>query len=109
MKVIQSDFEADLDMARLASSLNCPVISGDSDFFINSIDFLPISKLGDVVQHDEEDRYVAAWQFSRERFLRHFGIADVRLLGLMSSLLGNDYVPCHTFNRFFSQIKARLP
>ncbi len=110
-EVTQTYFEADREMAALAKSLGCPLVSCDSDFFVNDIDFLPFDLVEwDAVEDADADgdgdlRYVRCKKFDRVLFLRRHGVSDPRMLPLMSAVLGNDYVPLQTFSMFFAQVK----
>ena len=110
VEVSQTYFEADRAMAAMASTLDCPVVSGDSDFLVNDVDFLPFDLVewDSVVQDDDDDDdcpYVRCKKFDRLLFLRRHGIEDPKMLPLMSAVLGNDYIPLKTFSLFFCQVK----
>jgi len=104
--VKQTPFEADADMAALAVELKCPIASNDSDFFVNDVTFVPLDSLVSAEPStDASDggvRRLACKRFDRRAFMERYGIRDARLLHLMSAVLGNDYVPAATFERFFA-------
>ena len=59
------------DIAALAMQKNCPVLSNDSDFFIFSVEFIPLYSV-DISRTIEEGQLVAM-RFNREKLLRHYG------------------------------------
>lgn len=97
---ISADGEADPVTAALARVLNCPVLTGDSDFFIFDIP--------EGVVHVEElnwkQPWAPLWRFRRSLFLQFVGTAlkrdkhsrpvtvDDGLFRLAASLAGNDFV-----------------
>lgn len=115
IEVIQTLFEADAYIASLSSKLCCPLLSNDSDFFVqrnidiislSSLDFVPTSKRSaKLLASAPSEAGIVCRRFNQQRFCDHYGIADPRLLHLMSSVVGNDYVPVKTFERFFAQVR----
>jgi hypothetical protein len=73
-----------------------------------NIPFVTLDSLAFEVSIDEKDqKFLDCKMFSMDKFLSHYRIKDPIFLHLMSSVLGNDYIPASSFERFFSQI--RLP
>ena len=125
METVQTNFEADRYIAELASLEGCPVASNDSDFFVYDVDFLPLDsfrckqwdrnssyfefKLFFSVNSVEIDhdgsRYITCRRFNKTNFLKSFNFTTCDHLYLMSSVLGNDYIPIHSFEKFFSQVR----
>ena len=104
--LIQDFYEADSKIALLASTLKCPVLSNDSDFFVFDVDVISLRNLTFRSQEKEPKHCVLSCQyFDRESFLKHYGIKNRDLLFLLASLMGNDYVSGKTFERVFSQIR----
>ncbi|XP_021475946.2 protein asteroid homolog 1 [Oncorhynchus mykiss] len=91
--------EADQDIASLARSWNCPVLSNDSDFYIFDIQagFLPTSHFHwqrVSMQRGSSIRYIPCKQYTTTSFCRHFNI-NRQVLPVFAAMLGNDYVKLH--------------
>ncbi|NWQ72113.1 ASTE1 protein, partial [Neopipo cinnamomea] len=109
---VQCFAEADREIAALANSWGCPVLSLDSDFCVFDLagGYCPLShfqwesvRAGDGPQ----GCYVPARCFSVDRFCRHFGRLNKSLLPLFAVMNGNDYADLAALEAFFS--KVRLP
>ncbi|NXM25739.1 ASTE1 protein, partial [Oxyruncus cristatus] len=109
---VQCFAEADREIAALANSWGCPVLSLDSDFCVFDLagGYCPLShfqwesvRAGDGPQ----GCYVPARCFSVDRFCRHFGRLNKSLLPLFAVMNGNDYMDLAALEAFFS--KVRLP
>ena len=107
VSLVQSNFEADRYMAALGRAEGCPVASNDSDFFVYDVEFVPLDSLvfGEVEEEDDGARHITCRRFDKTRFLREFGLSSCDHLYLMSSVLGNDYIPIHSFEKFFAQVR----
>ncbi len=105
--LMQTNFEADSYLAELAQAENCSVASNDSDFFVYDVDFVPLDafRFSTVEIGDDNSRYLSCRRFNKAKFLRTFNLTTNRHLYLFSSVLGNDYIPLHAFEKFFSQVK----
>ncbi|KXJ27112.1 protein asteroid homolog 1 [Exaiptasia diaphana] len=81
------DREADQEIASLAHQWNCPAISNDSDFFIYDLPegYIPLSHL----HYNEYLLHVRVYH--HEKLCDYLEIHQ-RLLPLLASLLGNDFV-----------------
>lgn len=103
--VIQCNFEADQELVVLARILNCPVISNDSDFYISNVTYIPFSSLElkayRFSKKIKDKYYIRCKLYQLDQFLNKFdGLHDKSLLPLISCVLGNDYIPPHTFKHF---------
>ena len=107
VSLVQSNFEADRYMAALGRAEGCPVASNDSDFFVYDVEFVPLDSLvfGQEEEGDDGARQITCRRFDKPRFLREFGLSSCDHLYLMSSVLGNDYIPIHSFEKFFAQVR----
>ena len=107
--LIQDFFEADSKIASIASSLKCPVLSNDSDFFVFNVEVISLRSLSFRVEMEDvqkaNENKLSCQRFDREAFLKHFGIGNRDMLFLLASLMGNDYVSGKAFERVFSQIR----
>ena len=106
VSLVQSNFEADRYMAALAKRIGCPVASNDSDFFVYDVEFVPLDSvvIGEAEVAEDGARHITCRQFDKAKFLRVFGLTSSDHLYLMSSVLGNDYIPIHSFEKFFAQV-----
>ncbi|XP_027752953.1 protein asteroid homolog 1 isoform X2 [Empidonax traillii] len=109
---VQCFAEADREIAALANSWGCPVLSLDSDFCVFDLagGYCPLSHFQwESVRAADGPQgcYVPARCFSVERFCRHFGRLNKSLLPLFAVMNGNDYVGLAALEAFFS--KVRLP
>ncbi|XP_026756957.2 protein asteroid [Galleria mellonella] len=109
LNYIVSEFEADDEIAALARTLNCPVLSYDSDFFIYNIKYIPFNTLDHkptLVEEGNKRFYVLQCKLYKVEFLiKNFGGLQENMLPLLATLLGNDYVEKRIFKKFFSQFK----
>lgn len=107
--MIQTNFEADTYISTLSKQLDCPVLSNDSDFFLQEVEFVPLDSILFGKQGEAEDAAaegINARRFNQSLFRKKYRIdKGDEFLYLLSTLLGNDYVPGGTFERFFAQIK----
>uniref|UniRef100_A0A224XJ26 XPG N-terminal domain-containing protein n=1 Tax=Panstrongylus lignarius TaxID=156445 RepID=A0A224XJ26_9HEMI len=107
---LQSDFEADREIAAIAKRLNAPVLSNDSDFFIFDIAFIPLSTFPfDVCLSSSESIdvycYIPCQIFYVDNFLKSFGGLQKDMLPLLATVLGNDYLNRSVFKNFYGLIK----
>ncbi|XP_029929067.1 protein asteroid homolog 1-like [Myripristis murdjan] len=89
--VVLSFSEADREVAALASEWQCPVLSGDSDFYIFDLPagLLPIHHFQwEVV---EQEGYVPCRSYTASSFCSFYKIQR-RVLPAFAVLAGNDYV-----------------
>ena len=99
IKLIQDFYEADSKIALIASTLNCPVLSNDSDFFVFNVDVISIRNMSFENCEKETGNVFSCQKFDREAFLKHFGIKNRDMIFLLASLMGNDYVSGNVFER----------
>ncbi|XP_063054713.1 protein asteroid homolog 1-like [Engraulis encrasicolus] len=99
---VQCMEEADWETAALANEWNCPVLSGDSDFFIFRLKagFLPLSHF--QWQKGASQKSIPAKKFLISNFCQHFNNMKVELVPVLAALAGNDYIKrermCVSFN-----------
>ena len=103
--LIQDFYEADSKIALLSSTLKCPVLSNDSDFFVFNVDVISLRNLTFHCMGQEPKSILRCQNFDRDAFLKYFGIKNRDMLFLLASLMGNDYVSGNVFERVFSQIR----
>lgn len=103
------EFEADDEIAALARHLNCPVLSYDSDFFIYNVMYIPFNMLETKpkpIEVDGNKLYAMECKLYKvEHLCEHFGGLCEKLLPLLATLLGNDFVEKRVFRKFFDQLK----
>ncbi|NXM66503.1 ASTE1 protein, partial [Serilophus lunatus] len=110
---VQCFAEADREIAGLANSWGCPVLSLDSDFFVFDLagGYCPLSHFQwESVRAADGPQgccYVPARCFSADAFCGHFGRLSKSLLPLFAVMIGNDYMELAALEMFFS--KVRLP
>jgi len=106
---LQSDFEADGEIAALAKMLNAPVMSTDSDFYIFDVLYLPLTSFclkNLEVTNVGNKQFIKCQVFKVEAFLKHLSnSSDKSVLPLLAVLLGNDYMERSTFKTFYNKIK----
>ncbi|CAL8248624.1 unnamed protein product [Lota lota] len=86
--------EADCQLAALASEWCCPVLSGDSDFYIYDLPggFLPLDHFQwNKVGTSRAGSYIPCKRYTTSSFCTFFNI-DRQHLPVFASLAGNDYV-----------------
>lgn len=93
---INCDFEADAEIVALAKLLDCPVISRDSDFYINIVPYIPLDKI--ILDLDSNVKVINCQVYKVEKLLNEFGGLNVDYLPLVAALLGNDYIRQDTFS-----------
>jgi len=104
----QCDFEADAEIAAIARTLGCPVLSYDSDFYVYDVLYIPLST---VVLEPEQygsactRNYIDCKIYNIEKFIDTHGGLDKSILPIMAVLLGNDYIEHKVFENFLSQMK----
>lgn len=109
LKLVQCMFEADLEIARLANNLRCPVISNDSDFFLMNIPFGLI--MTDSLNHkniirveNSDERYLRCSLFKQDRFIKYVPDLDLSTLPLMGVMAGNDFIKSQVFEHICSSL-----
>ena len=78
--VLQTDFEADLEIAMLAKELGLTVLSNDSDFYMFDVPFIPLNSItfnkvsmGKKKKSGETFNYINCNHFSQEKFCQVCG------------------------------------
>lgn len=113
IKSVRCDFESDTETASIARSLNCPVLSYDSDYFIFDVMYIPFASLEMKVRKHKDSKtktyykYISCEVYRVEKFLNSFSGLDKRNLPLLAVLLGNDYVKRRVFALFFQNLKKQ--
>lgn len=104
--VLQTDFEADNEIAALSKKLNAPVLGCDSDFFIFDVDYIPLtSMIFDRCEGKGKNYYIPCQIFSMNNLLKSFGNLPKTMLPLLATVLGNDYIKASNFKEFYSHLK----
>ncbi|KAL5243711.1 hypothetical protein ACI65C_011121 [Semiaphis heraclei] len=93
---INCDFEADAEIVALAKLLDCPVISRDSDFYINTVPYIPLDKI--ILDLDSNVKVINCQVYRVQKLLNEFGGLNIDYLPLVAALLGNDYIKQDTFS-----------
>lgn len=93
---VNCDFEADSEIVVLAKLLDCPVISRDSDFYINTVLYIPLDKI--ILDLDSNVNVINCQVYKVEKLLNEFGGLNIDYLPLVAALLGNDYIRPDTFS-----------
>lgn len=96
----QSIYEADDIIPQIGKDLNCPILSNDSDFLIDSLPggVIPIDYLLDnfrVFTFEEECvtyKYIRCYIYKLENLKQKFSRINLDLVQLCSPILGNDYI-----------------
>ena len=93
-----TNFEADNEIAGLANKWRCPIMAGDSDFYIFNVDagYIPFWYL------NWEQQSVQIYTLSR--FCSKFNISKDQM-PLFATLAGNDYVISSSLHEFFDRIR----
>ena len=92
--------EADGQLAALAREWCCPVLSGDTDFYIYDLPegVLPLKHFQwDSVKTSGAQSYIPCRRYTTSSFCTFFNI-DRKLLPVFASLAGNDYVNLKEIN-----------
>ncbi|NXG02000.1 ASTE1 protein, partial [Sakesphorus luctuosus] len=102
--------EADRDIAALANSWGCPVLSLDSDFCVFDLagGYCPLSHFqwqSVSAAGGPQGCFVPARCFSLDAFCGHFGRLRRGLLPLFAVMNGNDYVELAALEGFFSKLR----
>lgn len=108
VKSVRCDFEADYEMACLARSLNCPVLSYDSDFYVFDVLYIPFSSfVMNLHKLKNSSGYcIHCSLYKVENFMNMYGGISQSNLPLVATLLGNDYIRRSMFHNFYKHIKS---
>lgn len=106
VKAVKCDFEGDYEIACVANSLKCPVLSYDSDFYLFDVTYIPFSTFEmQVCKNRDKIKYIPCKVYSVDKFLNSFGGLSKSHLPLLGILLGNDYIKISEFKDFYRHIK----
>nr|XP_045593749.1 protein asteroid-like isoform X1 [Procambarus clarkii] len=108
--VVQTDFEADEEIAMLSKILGYTVLSNDSDFYMYDV---PLVMLDSTTNQKistsknkkpiENYKYLSCYHFSVDKFCELTKM-DRAHLPLLATLLGNDYLSMEVFTDFYAQL-----
>ncbi|OAD60164.1 Protein asteroid [Eufriesea mexicana] len=102
---VQDLMEADASIATLAKTLNCPVLSIDSDFYIFDISYIPFNTLDiNIIKSSTGHNYIKCKIYKLKYLVQCFDGLHKSVIPLFATLLGNDYVDCNVFKHFFHQL-----
>nr|XP_023023136.1 protein asteroid [Leptinotarsa decemlineata] len=113
IKILRCDFEGDSEIASIARTLNCPVLSFDSDFYILDVLYIPFNTLDMSVKtsrtkiNSEEYLYIPCEVYKVENFVKRFNGLNKTILPILAVLLGNDYVKRSIFSSFYQNLKMQ--
>lgn len=101
VKVARCFEEADREIAALANELQCPVLSGDSDFYVFDLSdgLLPFSHFQWEAVGRSGLSYIPCKKYTTSSFCRVFSIQP-QLLPTFAALAGNDYVKLQRMELF---------
>lgn len=106
--VIRCDYEGDLESANIARTLNCPVLSNDSDFYIFGVQYIPFSSLKlqtvqKLLKEKDQSYFCIPCQlYQTEKFLNFINLTKNKL-PLFATLLGNDYIDRKNLSQLFGR------
>ncbi|XP_050543959.1 protein asteroid homolog 1 [Daktulosphaira vitifoliae] len=92
---VNCDFEADAEIVALAKLLKCPVISRDSDFYLNTVQYIPLDMI--IFEFQSQNSFINCRLYTVEKLLQEFGGLSLDYLPLVTALMGNDYIRPDTF------------
>lgn len=108
--VLQTDFEADEEIAQLAKKLGLTVLSNDSDFYVFNVPFILLDSIrhkkvrtGKKKKSRETFKYMTCCHFNLDIFCKETGM-DPEHLPLLATLLGNDYLAFDVFTDFYAHL-----
>ncbi|XP_047482912.1 protein asteroid-like [Penaeus chinensis] len=112
--ILQTDFEADMEIAVLAKNLGYTVLSNDSDFIVCDVPLIRLESMNykNVITETnkktgETYSYIPCFLFNREEFCTTAGI-NKEHLPLFGTLLSNDYIPLGAFSNFYVQLQSEV-
>jgi len=92
---VNCDFEADAEIVALAKLLHCPVVSRDSDFYVNTVPYIPLDMIN--LDFKSTEKAINCRIYTVEKLQNEFGGINADYLPLVAALLGNDYIRPDTF------------
>lgn len=112
--ILQTDFEADMEIAVLAKNLGYTVLSNDSDFIVCDVPLIRLESMNykNIITETnkktgETFSYIPCFLFNREEFCMTAGI-NKEHLPLFGTLLSNDYIPLGAFSNFYLQLQSEV-
>ena len=107
----QTVLDSDLDSAKLANDLKCPLISNDGDFLLMNIDEGVIScdslKWETPLKSNNSKYYIECKIYKIIDFTNKFDIKP-EMLPIFASLMGNDGIKYEIFDKIFIDIHNEL-
>ena len=107
IEMVQCMYEADLEVARIANTLRCPVISNDTDFYLMGIvcGVIPI----DFLNHQEpipliDNYFIECKLFRPENFHKYLPNLNLETLPLLGVLAGNDFIQSKVFENLCNRM-----
>ncbi len=108
---LKTRFDADLDSAKLANSLNCPLLSDDSDFLlldlkfgVISIQFFQWESPKILENHKNIKTYFIECSFYQiDDFCSKFYGFKKELFPTFATLMGNDFIEAEMFSELFEK------
>lgn len=108
LRRIQTPYEADTHIARVANELQCPVLTNDSDFLIYSLDkgfaMLDFFDYKQPKTGAAGKSSIECLIYSQDKLAKSLPGFKKENMPFMSILLGNDYVDQGTFDRVMESI-----
>ncbi|XP_050421287.1 protein asteroid homolog 1-like isoform X2 [Adelges cooleyi] len=92
---VSCDFEADAEIVALAKLLKCPVLSRDSDFYLDRVPYIPLDMI--LLDLKSQELFINCRLYRVEKLLQEFGGISLNYLPLVAALMGNDYIRTDTF------------
>lgn len=116
LKRFTCDGEPNQEIACLAKSLNCPVLSANSDFFVLGSMFIPFSSLSSRIEvlrttgrsrNKKLEQFIPCKMYKVEKLLEALGKPPNHsvILYLLPILVGSEYINPEIFEAFFKSLK----
>jgi len=98
----------DADLAKLANALQCPILSGDSDYLILNVKFGVITfenfQWKTLQELSESTYYINCEFYKIDNFVEKFSGLKPDMLPIFASLMGNDFIDEQIFSDLISGI-----
>lgn len=121
LEIVQCMYEADLEVARIANEIECPILSNDSDFMlmnlrhgvitIDLLDCEHVSRSNPSPQaserHQVQFMYMNCYLFKQENFLKYLPDLDTKNLPLIGVLAGNDFIDARIFDSICGRLSSQ--
>uniref|UniRef100_A0A8D9BSB7 Protein asteroid n=1 Tax=Cacopsylla melanoneura TaxID=428564 RepID=A0A8D9BSB7_9HEMI len=108
---VQSDLEADFDLVYLSRKFHCPILSYDSDFYLNDVEYVPFFNIrlkgGRECNKSSTGKALQCQIYRVENLFKHFGGLSKEFIPLLQCMLGNDYISHMHFKYFLTQLDFR--